>query len=125
MRIRAWLWWAAVNLLILGGAMVGGLLLLIPAKVVGWGDGESRHVVYFILSIYAPFTGVVYLCALAAIAPRVKRPRAWAVALTLLMWAVVPIASTAIWAPGILALWTAYLTFGLMVRLPPPADLQR
>lgn len=125
MRIRSWLWWAAVNLLILGGAMVGGALLLVPAAVAGWGDADARHITYILMAIYVPFTGPVYLCALAFVAPRVKRPRLWAVALTLLMWVPVPILAAAVWIPGILAIWIAYLTFGLMVRLPPPADLQR
>ena len=122
MRFRSWLWWAAVNLLILGGAVVGGLLLLIPAAVVGWGDGETRHVAYILMAIYVPFTGPLYLCVLAFIAPRVRRPRLWAVVLTLLMWTPVPILAAAVWVPGILAIWIAYLAFGLMVRLPPPVE---
>lgn len=37
------------------------------------------------------------------------------------MWVPVPILAVVIWIPGVAALWIAYLSFGLMVQLPPPA----
>lgn len=114
-----WLRWGALNLGLLAVVMVGGLLLLVPAALVGWGDAESRQYAYLFLWLYLPFTGVVYLTALALVGRRARRPRLWAVALTPLLWCVVPIFATGVNVPAIAATWVAYLTYAAVVRLPP------
>ncbi|MDQ3630300.1 MAG: hypothetical protein M3417_03285 [Actinomycetota bacterium] len=82
----AWLRWGALNLGLLGIVMVGGLLLLVPAAIVGWGTTESRQDAYLYLWIYLPFTGVAYLVLLALMGRRARRPRIWALVLTPVFW---------------------------------------
>jgi len=114
-----WLRWGALNLGLLFLVMVGGLGFLIPAALVGWGDGESQLGAYLFLWIYLPFTAPVYLLLLATIGRRVHRPRAWALGLTPIFWAFVPIFAVAVNVPGVLATWISYLVYGAVVRLPP------
>jgi len=121
-RLGSWLRWAAINLAILAGVMVAGLVLLVPAALAGWGDADSRHITYLYLWVLLPLTAPLYLLALALIAPRVANPRVWAVALTVLLWAAFPVAAGGLEAPAIVATWIAYLTFGALVRLPPPVS---
>ncbi len=115
----AWLRWGAVNLGILAAVMVGGLVLLIPAALIGWGDPDTREITYLWLWLYLPFTGPLYLVVLAFVARRVRRPRVWAIGLSPLLFAVFPIAAIGVTLPGIAATWIAYLVFGAIVRLPP------
>ncbi len=117
----AWLRWGALNLGLLGIVMVGGLLLLVPAAIVGWGTTESRQDAYLYLWIYLPFTGVAYLVLLALVGRRARRPRIWALVLTPVFWGFVPIFAIGVAVPGIAATWVAYLTYGAVVRLPPRA----
>ncbi len=99
--------------------MAGGLLLLIPAALVGWGDADLREYTYLFLWIYLPFTGPVYLVALALVGRRARRPRIWAFALTPVFWGFVPILAIGVVAPGIAATWVAYLVYAAVVALPP------
>lgn len=114
-----WLGWGARNLGILILVMVGGLALLIPAALVGWGTPDTREYTYLFLWLYLPFTGPAYLVLLAIVGPRVRRPRIWALALTPIFWSFVPIFALGLAAPGIAGTWIAYLTYGAVVRLPP------
>lgn len=116
-----WLRWGALNLGRLALVMAAGLLLLVPAALVGWGDVETRQYLYLFLWIYLPFTGVAYLVVLALVGRRARRPRIWALALTPIFWAFVPIFALGVVAPGITATWIAYLVYGGVVRLPPRA----
>jgi len=111
-----------VNLGLLALVMVAGLLLLVPAALAGWGDADSREYTYLLLWLYLPLTGPAYLLVLALVAPRVRRPRLWALGLTPLLWAVVPVLALGVSAPGIAATWAAYLAYGTFVRLPPDRD---
>ena len=115
----SWLRWGARNLGILILVMVGGLALLIPAALVGWGTPDSREHTYLFPWLYLPFTGPAYLVLLAIVGPRVRRRRIWALALTPIFWGFVPILALGVAAPGIAAAWIAYLTYGVVVRLPP------
>lgn len=114
-----WLRWGALNLGLLAVVMVAGLALLVPAALAGWGDAESRHLAYLFLWLYLPFTGSVYLAALAMAGRRARRPRVWAFALTPLLWGFVPIFAIAVNVPAIAATWVAYLAYAALVRLPP------
>jgi len=116
-----WLRWGALNLGRLALVMAGGLMLLVPAALVGWGDAESRHYLYLFLWIYLPFTGAAYLVLLALAGRSARRPRVWALALTPVLWAFVPIFALGVAVPGIAATWVAYLIYGAVVRLPPRA----
>lgn len=109
-----------MNLGILAGVMIAGLLLLLPALAVGWGDSDTREITYLWLWLYLPLTGPLYLLVLAWVARRARRPRVWAVVLTPLLFGLFPIAVIAITLPGVAATWVAYLAFGALVRLPPP-----
>lgn len=120
-----WLRWGALNLGLLGLVMVGGLLLLVPAALVGWGTADSREHTYLFLWIYLPFTGAAYLALLALVGRRARRPRLWAFALTPVFWGFVPIFAIGVVAPGIAATWVAYLVYGAVVRLPPRATKNR
>lgn len=117
----SWLRWGALNLRLLFVIMIGGLALLIPAALVGWGETDSRAHTYLFLWLYLPFSGAVYLTALALVGRRARRPRVWAFALTPLLWCVLPVFAIGINAPGIAATWVAYLTYGALVHLPPRA----
>jgi len=121
----AWVRWGAVNLGILLALLLAGSLLLVPAGLVGWAEGEDLYGPYALLGIYLPFSGAAYLAALAFVAPRVRRPRAWAFALVPLFWAFVPFFAIAVNVPGIAALWIVILVFAALVRLPPPGDRTR
>lgn len=114
----AWVRWGAVNLGILLALLLAGSLLLVPAGLIGWGEGEELYGPYVLLGIYLPFSGLLYLGALALVAPRVRRPRVWAVGLTPLFWAFVPIFALGVANPGVAALWVVILTFGALARLP-------
>lgn len=114
----AWVRWGAVNVGILLALLVAGSLLLVPAGLIGWAEGEDLYGPYVLLGIYLPFSAVLYLAALALVTPRVRRPRAWAVGLTPLFWAFVPIFAIAVNVPGIAALWIVVLVFAALVRLP-------
>ena len=114
----AWLRWGAVNVGILLALLLGGSLLLVPAGLVGWADGEELYGPYVLLGIYLPFSAVLYLLALLLVAPRVRRQRLWALLLTPLFWAFVPVLAIAVNVPGIAALWVVILLFGALVRLP-------
>lgn len=116
-----WLRWGAGNLGRLAIVMAGGLLLLIPAALVGWGDADLREYTYLFLWIYLPFTGPTYLVLLALLGRRARRPRVWAVALTPVFWGFVPIFAIGVVAPGIAATWVAYLVYAAVVELPPRA----
>ncbi len=118
-----WLRWGALNLGLLGLVMAGGLLLLIPAALVGWGTPDTRQYTYLFLWIYLPFTGPTYLVLLALVGSRARRPRIWALALTPVFWGFVPIFAIGVTAPGIAATWAAYLAYGAVVRLPPCAAI--
>lgn len=118
-RVVAWLRWGTVNLGLLLVVMVCGLCLLVPAAAVGWSDAEGQLGVYVFLWIYLPFTGVVYLTALALIGRWSRRPRRWAFALTPILWLAVPIFALFVVVPGIAATWIAYVVYARMVRLPP------
>lgn len=113
--------WGAINLAILAAVMVAGLLLLVPAALVGWGDADQRHITYLYLWIYLPITGPLYLVVLWLVARRVRHPRRWAIGLTPLLFGVFPLAVFGIGIPGVAATWVAYLTYGAVVRLPPHA----
>ena len=52
-----WLRWGARNRVRLVLVMAGGLLLLIGAALVGWGDADLREYTHLFLWIYLPFTG--------------------------------------------------------------------
>ena len=114
----SWLRWGALNLAILGAVMVGCLLLLVPAALVGWGSPDSREYTYLFLWIYLPFTGPAYLVLLALLGRRSLRPRVWAIALTPVFWIVLPFFAIGVNVPGIAATWVAYLVYGALVRLP-------
>lgn len=114
----AWLRWGALNLAILGAVMVGCLLLLVPAALVGWGSPDSREYVYLFLWIYLPFTGPAYLVLLAWRGRRSPRPRVWAIVLTPVFWIVLPFLAPGVNEPGIAVTWVAYLVYGAVVRLP-------
>lgn len=114
-----WVRWGGLNLGLLFVVMVGGLVLLVPAALAGWGDAGSREYTYLSLLLYLPFSGIVYLAALALVARRARRPRLWAVALTPLLWCVLPVFAIGVNAPGIAATWVAYIVYGAVVRLPP------
>jgi len=116
-----WLRWGALNLGRLALVMAGGLLLLVPAALVGWGTADTREYTYLFLWLYLPFTGTAYLVLLALVGRRARRPRLWALALTPLFWGFVPIFAIGVAAPGIAATWVAYLVYGAVVELPPRA----
>ena len=118
-----WVRWGELNLGLLGLVMAGGLLLLIPAALVGWGTPDTRHYTYLFLWIYLPFTGATYLVLLALVGRRARRPRIWALALTPVLWGFVPIFAIGVTVPGIAATWAAYLVYGAVVRLPPRAAM--
>ena len=119
-RRSDWLRWGAVNLALLAGVMVAGLLLLIPAALAGWGDRDQRELTYLYLWLYLPFTGPLYLAALAFAARRSRRPRLWAIVLTPLLFGLFPLAVIAATLPGVAATWVAYFVYGAVVRLPGP-----
>lgn len=116
--VPGWLRWAAINLAILAAVMVAGLVLLIPAALAGWGNADTREYTYLLLWLYLPFTGPLYLLALGYAAPRVKQPRVWAIALTPLLFVVLPVIAIGVTLPGVAATWIAYLAYGAVVRLP-------
>lgn len=114
----AWVRWGAVNVGILLALLLAGSLLLVPAGLVGWAEGEDLYGPYVLLGIYLPFSAVLYLFALGLIAPRVRRKRLWALLLTPLFWAFVPFFAIAVNVPGIAVLWVVILVFATFVRLP-------
>lgn len=114
-----WLRWGAFNLGRLALVMAAGLLLLVPATLVGWGDAGERSLPLPISLDLPPFTGVAYLVVLALVARRTGRPRIWALALTPVFWAFVPIFALGVVAPAIVATWIAYLGYAAVVELPP------
>lgn len=118
----AWMRWGAMNFGILVTLLLAGSLLLVPAGLVGWAEGEDLYGPYVLLGLYIPFSGALYLAALGFVAPRVRRPRAWAVVLTPLFWAFVPFFAIAVNVPGIAALWIVVLVFAALVRLPASRD---
>ena len=115
----AWVRWGAVNVGLLLVLLLCGSLLLVPAGLVGWAEGEDLYGPYVLLGIYLPFSAVLYLLLLALVAPRVRRPRIWAVALTPLLWVFVPVFAIAVNVPGIAVLWLVVLAFAMLLRLPP------
>jgi len=115
----AWLGWAAGSLALLALVMVVGLALLVPARLAGWGDRETRQITYFYLWLYLPLTGPLYLLVLSFAARRVRHPRRWAVGLSPLLFAFVPVVAIGVTLPGVAATWVAYLAYGALVRLPP------
>ncbi|HEX8103293.1 MAG TPA: hypothetical protein VF533_11820 [Solirubrobacteraceae bacterium] len=117
----AWLRWGAVNLGVLAAVMAAGLVLLIPPALAGWGDADTGVITYLYLWLYLPLTGPLYLLVLRRVAPRVRRPRGWAIALAPLLFGLFPVAVIAITLPGVAATWIAYFAYGAVVRLPPAA----
>jgi hypothetical protein len=115
----AWVRWGAVNYAILLALLVAGAILLVPAGLAGWGTDDERIGSYVLPAISFPFTGLAYLAALAVAARRSRRPRWWAIGLTPVFWAAVPIFALGVAAAGIAALWLVLLTFGAIVKLPP------
>jgi len=117
-----WVRWGAVNYAMLLGLLVAGPVLLIPAALVGWDLGEPPSELmgsYVLGGLLFPFTGMLYLAVLALVTRRSRRPRLWAVLLTPLFWAAVPILALGVVVPGIAALWVVIVVFGFILRLPP------
>lgn len=120
--VSGWVRWGAVNLGILAGVMVAGLVLLGPAALAGWGDTDTGVITYLYLWLYLPITGPLYLLVLHRVALRVRRPRRWAVGLAPLLFGLFPVALLAVTLPGVAATWVAYFAYGAVVRLPPGRD---
>ena len=113
--------WGLFNLALLVAVMIAGLVLLIPARLAGWGDDDTGVITYLWLWIYLPITGQLYLLALRYAARRSARPRMWAVVLSPVLFGLFPVALIAITLPGVAATWIAYLAYGAVVRLPERA----
>lgn len=98
--------------------MVLGFAVLIPARVVGWGDSDEGLFYIFVAGFCLPLTGTAYLLLFALIARRSRRPRLWAYLLLPVFWGFVPIFALIVSSPTIVALWVALLLFARRVEIP-------
>lgn len=115
--------WIGRCLVLLVGLIIGvAVVVLLPAKLVGWSVPEPDRIgdAYLYSLTALPLSWPLYMTALAAIARRVRRPRRWAIALSPLLGAwfaflLIFVADT----PDFYAAWLLWLSYGALVPLPP------
>ena len=118
-----WASWIARSLALLVVLMIAAaVVVLVPAKLAGWGAPPPDHSgdAYLLSLVVLPLTWPLYLVVLALVARRARRPRRWAIALSPLLGAWFAILLVFIVdQPSFWAAWLLWLSYGALVPLPP------
>jgi hypothetical protein len=116
-----WPRWLGFNLWRFACVLIAVAVALVAISALfGANDGDDPPwAAYAWMCLYLPFTWPLYMAALAIVAPRVRHPRGWAIALTPLLFALFPYAVVTFVVPGVAAAWVAYVVYGATLRLPP------
>jgi hypothetical protein len=102
-------------------AIAAAVVVLVPAKLIGWSSGDDPlGSTYGYTLIALPLSWPLYMTVLTLVAPRVRRPRRWAIALSPLLglWFAV-LSIFAVGFPDFYAAWLLWLSYGALVPLPP------
>jgi hypothetical protein len=124
-----WVRWIGRSLVLLVALMiVAGVAVLVPAELAGWTvSGPDRIGDAYLLTFVAlPLSWPLYMAALAFATRRVRRPRRWAIALSPLLggWFAL-LLFFILDEPSFYAAWLLWLSYGVLVPLPPTGDDRR